>query len=150
MINRERAQYTILAKRLREIREHRGLTQKQLAERMRVSVASVNRWENGGTRDTAIRLHRWTRMALALKLATATAFEPLGSPIRSSRGARIKRRKRTTTFKPLSFEEAQALLQCGPKTLRRLIKRGQIDVVLMRCIDARSLFACIEKRAGYN
>jgi len=150
MLNRERAQYTILAKRLREIREHRGLTQKQLAERIKVSAAMINRWETGGTRDTAIRLHRWTLMSRALKEAAGTAFEPLGAPIRSARGTRIKRRSKSTVFRPLTFEEAQELLQCGPQTLKRLVRRGDLDVVLVRCIDARSLFACIAKRAGYN
>jgi len=150
MINRERAQYTLMAKRLREIREHRGLTQKQLAQRMGVSVSAVNRWESCGTKDTAIRLHRWTLMRRVLKVAHTAAFEPLGTPIRSGRGLRIKRRRKSTVFQPLTFEEAQALLQCGPNTLKRLIRRGHLDVVLMRCIDARSLFACIEKRAGYN
>ena len=150
MLNREAAQYTILGKRLREIREHRGLTQKQLAERLKVSTVSVNRWETGGTRDTAIRLHRWTLMSRMLKVHVGSAFEPLGVPIRSARGVRIRRRSKSTVFKPLSFEEAQELLQCGPQTLKRLVRRGDLDVVLVRCIDARSLFACIAKRAGYN
>ena len=36
-----------LAERIRRLRKRLGLTQTELAERMGVSFASINRWENG-------------------------------------------------------------------------------------------------------
>jgi predicted ATPase/DNA-binding NarL/FixJ family response regulator/DNA-binding XRE family transcriptional regulator len=51
--NRARVSSDVLAARLRHLRVRLGLSQEQLAHRLGVTFATVNRWENGHTRMSA-------------------------------------------------------------------------------------------------
>ena len=62
--------------RIRDARAILGLTQTQLAERIGVSYASVNRWENGQTQPNNLS---WRRI-LAIESAAAGEPEELASP----------------------------------------------------------------------
>lgn len=54
------------AARIRRLREKVGLTQAQLAERLGVSFASVNRWENGQSKPAALAWHQILRLESGL------------------------------------------------------------------------------------
>ena len=49
--------------RIKKLRDKFGLTQMRLAELMGVSFASVNRWENGQSRPSALAWQQITRAA---------------------------------------------------------------------------------------
>ena len=51
-----------IRKRIRGLREQFGLTQVQLAERLGVTFATVNRWENGVSRPSRLALLRLTEL----------------------------------------------------------------------------------------
>src|SRR5215211_3721060 len=61
------------SERIRRLRATLGLTQAQLADRMGVSFASVNRWENGQTRPAALAWQQVVR-------AEALGIDALGQP----------------------------------------------------------------------
>ncbi len=52
---------TDYSSRIRDLREKLGLTQIELSERLGVSFASVNRWENGKSRPTSLAWERLVR-----------------------------------------------------------------------------------------
>ena len=52
---------TDYSNRIRDLREKLGLTQIELSERLGVSFASVNRWENGKSRPTSLAWDRLVR-----------------------------------------------------------------------------------------
>jgi len=56
------------SQRIRKLRGRLGLTQTQLAERLGVSFASVNRWENGQSRPTRLA---WQKLDAAERLGDA-------------------------------------------------------------------------------
>src|SRR5580704_12459290 len=62
-----------LAARLRLLRTRLGLSQEQLARRLGVSFATVNRWESGRSRPSAR-----ARLAITELEAAATGREPPG------------------------------------------------------------------------
>ncbi|HEY6295278.1 MAG TPA: helix-turn-helix transcriptional regulator, partial [Streptosporangiaceae bacterium] len=64
-----------LAARLRLLRTRFGLSQEQLARRLGVSFATVNRWESGRSRPSAR-----ASLALAELEAATTSREPPGGP----------------------------------------------------------------------
>jgi HTH-type transcriptional regulator / antitoxin HipB len=59
---------------VRELREARGLSQRQLAERMGTTQSVVGRLEAGGSRPTIVTLHR---VAQALGLRLEVRFHPI-------------------------------------------------------------------------
>ena len=79
---------------LRAIRSRLGLTQEQLAERLGVSFATVNRWEGGSTKPQAASMAAIT--ALAAEAGVADGVESAPVPSRSSR-----RRDRVPSTKPM-------------------------------------------------
>jgi SNF2 family DNA or RNA helicase len=52
------------AERIKQFRTHRGLTQQALAERLGVSFATVNRWENGQTKPSQLSWNRLRQMEM--------------------------------------------------------------------------------------
>ena len=52
---------------LKDLRAHLGLTQVQMAERVGVSFATVNRWENGRSKPTALAWQRLAELNAELK-----------------------------------------------------------------------------------
>ena len=52
---------TDLGRMLRELRERMGLTQEKLAPRLGVTLATINRWENGHTRPSPLALRQESR-----------------------------------------------------------------------------------------
>ena len=55
---------------LKDLRAHLGLTQVQMAERVGVSFATVNRWENGRSKPTALAWQRLADLNEELKAST--------------------------------------------------------------------------------
>ena len=51
---------------IKDLREHLGLTQVQMAERIGVSFATVNRWENGRSKPTALARQRLDELRTVL------------------------------------------------------------------------------------
>lgn len=66
------ANYTDLPD-LRTLRQRLGLTQAQLAERVGVTFATVNRWENGGARPSRLALRRLRELAVRADEASVVA-----------------------------------------------------------------------------
>lgn len=62
----------IFAKTLRELRENKGLSQKQLGERLFVNHSTVARWENGSRLPDAMMI---LRLANCLGVASSTLFQ---------------------------------------------------------------------------
>ncbi len=61
--------------RVRDLRERLGLTQTQMAERIGVSFATVNRWENGQSRPTRLAWQRFVELEADVR-ATTRRMEP--------------------------------------------------------------------------
>jgi transcriptional regulator with XRE-family HTH domain len=72
-VNSEPLDALPLVARLRLLRTRLGLSQEQLARRLGVSFATVNRWESGRSRPSAR-----ARLAIAELEAAASCQEPLG------------------------------------------------------------------------
>lgn len=85
--------YTTL---LRDLRAHLGLTQTQLAERLGVSFATVNRWEGGGSKpqraqqEAIVTLVR--ESGLLLPTALAAENSPGETPSKVAPVRRVRRR----------------------------------------------------------
>ena len=54
----EKAQFFFIGEMLREARKEAGLTQEQLAERLRVSGACISYWESATTRMSLFAYHQ--------------------------------------------------------------------------------------------
>src|SRR3990172_13329600 len=57
--------------RIKEFRARRGLTQQALADRLGVSFASVNRWENGQTKPSQLSWNRLRQLEMGIAEAAA-------------------------------------------------------------------------------
>src|SRR3989338_3476798 len=58
--------------RIKQFRARRGLTQQALADRLGVSFATVNRWENGQTKPSQLS---WNRLRQLEKIGRASCRE---------------------------------------------------------------------------
>jgi transcriptional regulator with XRE-family HTH domain len=66
------AQYRLFCELLVEVRQSAGVTQQQLARRMRMTQSAVSKVERGERRLDVVELHAWTR-ALAIPFRTFAA-----------------------------------------------------------------------------
>jgi transcriptional regulator with XRE-family HTH domain len=85
-----RAAYEV-GRMVRELREARGLSQRELAERMGTTQSVIGRLEAGGSRPTIVTLER---VAHALGLRLEVHFQDM----QSAPKPRAKRRARTVVF----------------------------------------------------
>jgi type I restriction enzyme M protein len=83
---------------LRAIRAKLGLTQVELAERLGVSYATVNRWEGGGNRPQRAAM---ARIAALAEDAGVDAAEPALTGGPSVTGKRVRARAGTQATKPM-------------------------------------------------
>ena len=65
--------------RVKDLRERLELTQTQMAERVGVSFATVNRWENGHSRPTRLSWRRITELEVGIHASTPQAA-PVTTP----------------------------------------------------------------------
>ena len=88
-------EYRNISTTLRAIRANLDLTQEQLAERLGVSFASINRWEGGVTRPQ--KAAQEAIAALAVEAGVDAAAEP------TETAARVTRRRAGTARRPSSL-----------------------------------------------
>ena len=69
----------IMGMRLREIRERRGYTQRELAFALNVTSSLIRRWERGHTKLTAARNKQ---VARALRVHPKALLDVPGSPLK--------------------------------------------------------------------
>jgi transcriptional regulator with XRE-family HTH domain len=68
-----------IGQRLKEYREHRGMTVRQLAEAVHLSPAAIGDYEHARTRIAADRI---AHIARILKIKPSDLYEPPGSALR--------------------------------------------------------------------
>src|SRR5215470_9926176 len=64
------------AERIKHFRARRGLTQQALAERLGVSFATVNRWENGQTKPSKLSWNRLRQMEMEIGEKEGAYYKP--------------------------------------------------------------------------
>ena len=65
---------------VKDLRERLGLTQTQMAERIGVSFATVNRWENGQSRPTRLAWQRFVELEADVRAMTRRTEPAVASP----------------------------------------------------------------------
>lgn len=121
--------------RIRRLRERLGLTQMELAQRLAVSFAAVNRWENKKTKPTMLagsRSSGWIPRPRQPTLRLAKAYysvppEHLGRPVwarwDTGRSYRLKDRTGKQTRHDKQLEPVEA---CEEKPQRGIQKRSSL------------------------
>ena len=69
------------ADRIRQYRDRLGLTQGELAARLGVSFATVNRWENGQTKPSPLAWQRLIRLDEGESEVTEAKAAPVEPPV---------------------------------------------------------------------
>src|SRR5215813_6620200 len=101
-----------IGQRLKEYRQHRGMTVRELAEAAHVTPGQISRYEHGRDR---ISHERVTEFARILRIKSNDLYQPPGSRLRRNHvGWRL------TNFMAAVIAEAAALMSSRTRRLRRL------------------------------
>src|SRR5262245_20732268 len=101
-MNRKRPVDTHIGHRLKEYRQHRGMTVRELADAAHVTPGQISHYEHGRNR---ISHERVTEFARILRIKWNDLYQPPGSPLR-----RNHVRRRLTSFMAAVFTDAAALM----------------------------------------
>ena len=114
-------EYRNISTTLRAIRANLDLTQEQLAERLGVSFASINRWEGGVTRPQ--KAAQKAIAALAVEAGVDTAGEP------TETAARVTRRRAGTDRRifSLSTKPMEEMLWSAARSRPRGERRPEVQ-----------------------
>ena len=112
----ERRYMSALGRRVRTLREQRGLTQQELAARACIAADMVSRLENGHYKSPGLRT--LLRVARGLQVAVHDLL-PEAAPTAAPRGPDTRHLQLTSLVQRMTSEDAQLVLEIAHAVARR-------------------------------